>query len=61
MEYLTGPQVKQRYKISESTLGRWIKDEDVAFPKPMVINRRKFFAETDLSDWEQKKRTKELS
>jgi predicted DNA-binding transcriptional regulator AlpA len=55
MEYLTATQVKARYKISEMTLWRWLRDEALAFPRPMVINRRKFFKENELVEWERKR------
>lgn len=52
-EYLTGPQVLSRYQISEMTLHRWQKDEKLHFPKPMIVRRRKFFKEAELSAWER--------
>ncbi|MDX0467460.1 MULTISPECIES: helix-turn-helix transcriptional regulator [Sinorhizobium] len=52
-EFLTGPQVAERYKISGMTLYRWLRDPKLAFPQPMVINRRKFFNETELTAWER--------
>lgn len=54
-EYLTGPQVAERYKICGMTLYRWLRDPKLKFPKPMVINRRKFFNENDLSAWERER------
>lgn len=57
MEYLTATQVKHRYKISEMTLWRWLRDEKMAFPRPMVVKRRKLFKEDDLTAWERKHAT----
>lgn len=51
--FLTRPQVKQRYQISEMTLWRWENSETLDFPKPIVVNRRKFFREEDLTNWER--------
>lgn len=51
--FLTGPQVLTRYQISEMTLHRWQKSEKLDFPRPMIINRRKFFKEIDLIEWER--------
>ncbi|AWI58995.1 helix-turn-helix transcriptional regulator [Sinorhizobium fredii] len=53
--YLTGPQVLDRYHISEMTLHRWQKDEKLAFPKPMIVRRRKFFREDELIAWERQR------
>lgn len=57
MDYLTATQVKHRYKISEMTLWRWLRDEKMEFPQPMVVNRRKLFKEDDLTAWERKRTT----
>ncbi|MEY9328266.1 helix-turn-helix transcriptional regulator [Sinorhizobium fredii] len=54
-EYLTGPQVAERYKICGMTLHRWQKDARLSFPKPMVVNRRKFFKVDDLTAWERER------
>lgn len=52
-KYVTGPQVLARYQISEMTLHRWQKNEALGFPKPMVVNRRKFYDEEQLIAWER--------
>lgn len=51
--FLTGPQVLARYSITEMTLWRWLKDQRVGFPQPMVVNRRRFFCLDDLIAWEK--------
>jgi predicted DNA-binding transcriptional regulator AlpA len=51
--FLTGPQVAERYQISSMTLFRWLRDDRLGFPKPMVVNRRKFFKENELFAWER--------
>ncbi|VVT04701.1 DNA-binding protein [Rhizobium sp. EC-SD404] len=53
--YLTGRQVQNRYQISHMTLYRWEHDAGMCFPSPMVINRRKFFKEADLVEWERER------
>ncbi|MDX0112605.1 DNA-binding protein [Sinorhizobium meliloti] len=53
--YLTSIQVQDRYQISEITLHRWQKDARLSFPKPMVVNRRKFFRVDDLTAWERER------
>lgn len=53
--FLTGPQVQQRYGISEMTMWRWENNEDLKFPKPMVVGRRKYFREEDLTAWERER------
>jgi predicted DNA-binding transcriptional regulator AlpA len=51
--YLTGPQVLARYGISDMSLHRWLNNPDLNFPRPMKINRRRYFLEVDLIAWER--------
>jgi predicted DNA-binding transcriptional regulator AlpA len=51
--YLTRPQVRARYQISEMTMWRWEQNLDLNFPKPMVVGRRKYFKEEELTAWER--------
>ncbi|KSV90945.1 hypothetical protein N181_09760 [Sinorhizobium fredii USDA 205] len=53
--YLTTSQVLQRYSISEMSLWRWQKNESLGFPRPMIVNKRKFFKEEDLVAWERER------
>nr|NLR88640.1 DNA-binding protein [Rhizobium sp. P28RR-XV] len=53
--YLTRPQVKERYQISEMTMWRWEQNPLLNFPKPMVVGRRKYFREEDLTAWERER------
>ncbi|MBX5001867.1 helix-turn-helix domain-containing protein [Rhizobium lentis] len=53
-KYLSVDDVCDRYRIVRSTLWRWIRADDT-FPAPMVINRRRYFAEYDLAKWEAKR------
>lgn len=46
--------VMERYRISRRTLCRWLKDEQLGFPKPFRINRRYYFKATDLDRWDEK-------
>ncbi len=41
--YLTALDVRRRFKISDMTLWRWLKDERLDFPKPLLIRRRRYF------------------
>ncbi len=53
---LTSADVMSRYSISDMTLHRWLKDEELNFPRPLVINRRRFFRPEDLAAWEGERR-----
>ena len=51
--YLTSKQVRERYGgISDMSLWRWLNNPALSFPKPLVINRRRFFALSGLEKFE---------
>jgi predicted DNA-binding transcriptional regulator AlpA len=53
--FLTAPQVLDRYNISDMSLHRWLNNPELNFPKPMKINRRRYFKEADLITWERQR------
>jgi len=53
-EFLTQPQVQQRYKKSHVSIWRWRHDPDLGFPKPIRINRNLYWRLADLEHWEAK-------
>ena len=54
--YLTARQVRERYQISDMTLWRWLKDNDLQFPKPTIIRSRRYLDELSLRAWDKKQR-----
>jgi predicted DNA-binding transcriptional regulator AlpA len=52
--YLNAAQVRTRYGgVSDMALWRWLQDDDLGFPKPFRINRRRFWKASDLTAWER--------
>ncbi|MCC5977018.1 MAG: AlpA family phage regulatory protein [Salinarimonas sp.] len=51
--YLTAPQVRTRYGVSDMTLYRWLADTAKKFPKPIYIGRRRYWRITELVAWEE--------
>jgi len=45
--------VAERYCVSTRSIDRWIGDDTLGFPAPIVINGRKFFAEEDLDAFDR--------
>jgi hypothetical protein len=45
--------VCQRYGVSDRTVARWERDPDLNFPKALVVNGRKYFAEDELTAWDR--------
>lgn len=37
--------------ISEMTLWRWLAAEDMNFPRPIVISRRRYWREDEIEEW----------
>ena len=52
-DYLPARQVMDRYKITRTTLWRWVKNPDLGFPDPIEINSRRYWPESALTAWER--------
>lgn len=52
-EFLTGPQVQQRYQRTHVTIWRWLHDPDLGFPQPVKIQRLNYWRLSDLEAWER--------
>lgn len=37
--------------ISDMTLWRWLRDADLEFPRPIYVQRRRFWREAELIEW----------
>ena len=51
--FLPGPKTARRYGVSDRTIARWEQDETLGFPKPMLVNGRKFHPLDELEAWEK--------
>ena len=53
VRFLTSAQLRRRYgNLSDMALWRWLNDEELAFPKPIVVNRRRLWRESSLDEWD---------
>jgi predicted DNA-binding transcriptional regulator AlpA len=52
---LPAKQVCERYQVTDRTLDRWLADPAMEFPRPMMINKRRYFPEIELTRWERKR------
>jgi hypothetical protein len=48
-------KVAQRYGVTTRSIERWEEDQELRFPRPLVINRRKYWALVDLETWERRR------
>ena len=46
-------QVCKRYQVVPRTLARWDANPDLNFPKPLLINGRKYRDEAELDAWDR--------
>jgi hypothetical protein len=45
--------VLDRYKVSDKTIERWLASETLGFPRPIYINKRRYFYERELIEFER--------
>lgn len=46
-------KVAERFGVTVRTIDRWIVDEDLGFPDPIYINKRRYVDEEQLECWER--------
>jgi hypothetical protein len=51
--FLTTRMICARYSIVGRTLDRWLATGALEFPRPIYVNRRRYFRERQLQDWER--------
>lgn len=52
-DLLPATQVLVRYHVSDMTLFRWLKNQNLNFPKPLRINNRRYWRLSDLQEFER--------
>jgi predicted DNA-binding transcriptional regulator AlpA len=53
--YLTSADVRARFgDISDMTLWRWLQNKQLEFPRPLLINRRRFFRLEEIEAFEMR-------
>jgi hypothetical protein len=45
--------VCERYGVCDRTIARWQANPDLNFPKPVVINNRKYFDDDEMTAWDR--------
>ena len=50
---LPSRQVWSRYGVTDRTLDRWLDNAQLNFPRPLVINRRRYFFLDEIEEWER--------
>lgn len=58
---LTARQVRERFGVVARTIDRWLASTALAFPKPIRINKRRYFIEQEILDWEDRHRDRKAA
>ena len=45
--------VCERYNVCDRTIARWQANPELNFPKPVVINNRKYFDDDQMTAWDR--------
>lgn len=46
--------VAERYGVGVKTIDNWLADDELGFPKPLVINSRKYYVEDELDEFDRR-------
>lgn len=49
-------KVAERNGVSVRTISRWEGDPELNFPRPIIINGRRYYDEAELRAWEQSRK-----
>lgn len=55
---LPARKVWERYSVTDRTLDRWVERKELGFPRPIVINKRRYWYEGPLIEWERSRAAK---
>src|SRR5262249_9133565 len=45
-----------RYRVSDRTIDRWVKDPRLEFPQPLIINGRRYWDESEIAAFDAKQK-----
>ena len=57
-EFLPARRVWERYGITQMSLWRWIRDEEMGFPRPIYLGRFRYWRIAKLEAWEAEQAAK---
>ena len=59
-EWMGGTQLAQFFNVSSMTIWRWERDDKLKFPKPTIINSRKYWSREALDKWMRERATRPI-
>jgi predicted DNA-binding transcriptional regulator AlpA len=45
-----------RYRVSDRTIDRWMRDPRLEFPQPIIVNRRRYWDESEIAAFDAKQK-----
>ena len=51
--FIPARHVRERYKVSDMTIWRWLRDEQMAFPQPLYLGRYRYWRIAEIEAWER--------
>jgi predicted DNA-binding transcriptional regulator AlpA len=54
VKYLPNKDVASRYGVTTRTIDNWLADDELGFPKPILINSRKLYPERELDEFDRR-------
>ena len=46
-------QIWERFGVTSRTLSRWLARDNLGFPRPMVVNGRRYWRLTEIEAWDR--------
>jgi hypothetical protein len=54
VKHVPNKDVAARYGVTLRTVDNWLADDKLGFPRPIVINGRKFYPEHELDEFDRR-------
>jgi predicted DNA-binding transcriptional regulator AlpA len=52
-QLISARKVQERFAIADRTLDKWLINKSLNFPRPVYINKRKYFRKCEIFEWER--------
>lgn len=52
---LPARRIWERYGVCSRTLDRWLGNAEIGFPRPIVLNSRRYWRQDDIEAWERRR------
>jgi hypothetical protein len=53
-QWITGPRLARHFNVTPMSIWRWLRDPNLAFPRPTQIRKRNFWRVADIREFEKR-------